>query len=150
MKQDDAPEMLDRGANSAFLKAIDIRGSEDSGQVRVLREGLKALRGGVSFGKGKTRERPHSAAEGVLKTQGQECYGARMVNDLTYALNVAGWGQGERSGFQLGLWREQLKSDIVDRSSGSKVAPIAVEDYWNINSALRRGSRHSLSLKELG
>ena len=43
MKQDDAPKMLDRGANPAFLKAIDIRGSEDSGQVRVFGEGLKAL-----------------------------------------------------------------------------------------------------------
>jgi len=35
-------------------------------------------------------------------------------------------------------------------SCGSKVAPIAVEDYWNINSWLRRGSCHGLSLKGLG
>jgi len=50
MKQDDAPKMLDRGADPAFLKATDICGSEDSGQVRVFGEGLKALRNGVSLG----------------------------------------------------------------------------------------------------
>ena len=43
--------MLDRSANSALLKAIDIGGSGGSGQVRVLREGLKALRDGISLGR---------------------------------------------------------------------------------------------------
>jgi hypothetical protein len=47
--------MLDRGAGSASLKAINISGSKDSGQVRVLREGFKALRGGVSFGNRKNK-----------------------------------------------------------------------------------------------
>jgi hypothetical protein len=49
MEQDDAPEMLDRSANSTFLKTLDIRGSDDSGQVRVLGEGLKTLRDSVSL-----------------------------------------------------------------------------------------------------
>ena len=54
-KQDDAPKMLDGGANSASLKATDIRGSKGSRQVRILREGLKTLRDGVSLGNRKNK-----------------------------------------------------------------------------------------------
>jgi len=50
MEQANAPEMLDGSADSAFLKAPYIRGSEDSGQVWVLGERLEALRDGVSLG----------------------------------------------------------------------------------------------------
>jgi len=38
MEQANVPEMLDGSADSALLKALYICGSEDSGQVRVLRE----------------------------------------------------------------------------------------------------------------
>lgn len=48
--QDDAPKMFNRGTDSVFLEAIDIRGSDSAGQVRILGEGLKALRNGVSLG----------------------------------------------------------------------------------------------------
>ena len=50
MEQDNAPEMFDCSANSTFLKAIDVRGGDDSRQVRVLGEGLKTLRDSVSLG----------------------------------------------------------------------------------------------------
>ena len=50
MEQDNAPEMFDCSTNSTFLKAIDVRGGDDSRQVRVLGEGLKALRDSVSLG----------------------------------------------------------------------------------------------------
>jgi len=43
--------MFDGGANPVFLKTLNIRGSEDSGQVRVLGEGLKALSDDVSLGR---------------------------------------------------------------------------------------------------
>ena len=49
MTQDGAPKMFNRGTNSAFLEAIDICGSDNSGQVRVLGEELKALRDVVSL-----------------------------------------------------------------------------------------------------
>ena len=66
----DTPEMFDGGANPAFLKTLNIRGSEDSGQVRVLGEGLKALSDGVNLGRWRNERRPHPATEGVLGRQG--------------------------------------------------------------------------------
>ena len=43
MGQNNMPEMLDCSADSAFLKALDVRRSKDSRQVRILGEGLETL-----------------------------------------------------------------------------------------------------------
>lgn len=51
VEQENAPEMFDRSANSTLLKALDIRGGNDSGQVRILGEGLEALRYRISLGR---------------------------------------------------------------------------------------------------
>ena len=58
--------MLDSGADSALLQAIDVRRSENSGQVRVLGKGLETLEGSVSSGRETAIERSHSATQGVL------------------------------------------------------------------------------------
>ena len=66
-EQDHAPKMLDSGTDSAFLKTVDVSRSENSGQVRVLGEGLETLQGGVSSRRETPREGSHSATKGVLK-----------------------------------------------------------------------------------
>ena len=113
IEQGNAPKMLDRSTNSSLLKTLNIRGSNDSGQVRVLREGLKAL-GDVSLGRSNNK-----GATALYHRGGSEEKTVRNAVSagyqwLTYTLNVAGWSQGQGSGSQLGLWREQFQSNDAE------------------------------------